>query len=149
VPIGPLSGMDDPLVFSQTWDVTGTHTVEVAVWNCTMAEPVTDVVEVMVEARPVGCVELTGVAIAGPTSGVPGTYTFTVSYEPVSATLPIAYLWDNGDTTATSTRLFSAGTYTLVVTATNCVDVRVVDDHTVTIAEPPTYWYVYLPIVVK
>ncbi len=147
---GPArSGMDDPLLFTATFAVTGTHTVEVAAWNCAMAGPATDTVEVVVEPYPDLCEPLTGITIAGPAGGLPGTYTFTTAYEPLSATMPIAYLWDNGDTTDTSIRLLAAGTYTLTVTATNCLDVTVTDMHIVVIGAPPRYWYVYLPVVVK
>jgi PKD repeat protein len=146
---GPAqAGSADPLTFTETFAVTGTHTVAFAAWNCGMVDPVTDLVTVTVVARPANCTGLTGVTISGPVTGTPGLYTFTLSYEPVSATLPIGYLWDNGDTTITSTRLLNAGTYTLVVTATNCVDVSVVDTHTITVAEPQR-WSIYLPLVVK
>ena len=37
--------------FTHTFAVTGTYTVEIAVWNCAMTEPVTDQVTVTVSAR--------------------------------------------------------------------------------------------------
>jgi len=133
----------------RTFALTGTHAVEVAAWNCAMAEPTTDTVEVVVEPHPLFCEPLTEITIAGPTNGQPGTYTFTTSYAPPSATLPIGYLWDDGDSAAASTRLLGVGTYTLAVTATNCPYVTVVDTHTVVISALPHYWYVYLPVVFK
>lgn len=78
------------------------------------------------------CVELESVSIAGAAS-VPGVYTFTASYLPSSATAP-TYLWDNGDTGASSSRTLAVGVHTLMVTATNACSVRT-DTHVVTITE--------------
>jgi PKD repeat protein len=49
----PVTGTDslDPLALSYTYDSTGTYTVEIGVWNCAMTEPVTDTIEIGVEAR--------------------------------------------------------------------------------------------------
>jgi hypothetical protein len=68
---------------------------------------------VLTTTAVVGCIDLTGITIAGPVSGLPGVYTFTTSYEPITATLPIVYLWDNGDTTADSVRTLGEDSYTL------------------------------------
>ncbi len=143
-PVGGSSGAD-PLLLHYGYTATGTYTVEIAVQNCAMAEPVTDTVVVVVR-EPGVCVDLTGITIAGPTSGVPGVYTFTTSYEPADATPPIAYLWDNGDTTAGSVRTLGLGVHTLVVTATNCLSALQMDIHTIVITAPPAYM-IYLPLV--
>jgi carboxypeptidase T len=42
----PLTDTDDPLDFSLTFNTTGTHTVEISVWNCAMTVPVTSSLEV-------------------------------------------------------------------------------------------------------
>ena len=148
---GPtLSSGLDPLVFTHTFDLTGTHEVGIAVWNCDMqpADAVTDAVTLVVY-EPGVCVPLTGITILGPTSGEPGVYTFTTAYEPPAATLPIGYLWDNGDVTAFSVRNLVAGTHTLTVTASNCTDTVVLDTHIVVIQEPVTYYYIYLPVILR
>jgi subtilisin-like proprotein convertase family protein len=94
------------------------------------------------------CIDLTGITIDGPVSGGMGMYLFTTSYEPADATLPIAYEWDNGDTTAESTRYLMPGTYTLSVQATNCTSTVVTDTHTIVITAPPSY-KIYLPLVYR
>jgi len=146
----PASGSDiaDPLLFTHSYTAVGSYTVEFAAWNCAMQEPVTDTVVVIVR-EPGTCVDLTAITIAGPTSGAPGVYTFTTSYEPPDATPPIGYLWDNGDSTAFSIRNLDVGTHTLIITATNCTDTVVLDDHVIVIEIPVTYSYLYLPIIVK
>jgi len=49
----PQAGSTDPFTFSHTFPVTGSYTIEVAVWNCGMdqAEAVTDTLEVQVVER--------------------------------------------------------------------------------------------------
>jgi hypothetical protein len=93
------------------------------------------------------CIPLVDITIEGPTDGYPGVYTFTTSYEPITATPPIAYGWDNGDITSDTVRFLDMGIYTLTVTATNCIEVLVTDTHTIVIAESVSR--VYLPIVLK
>jgi hypothetical protein len=145
----PASGNSgaDPLLFTYSYTAVNTYTVEIAVWNCTMVEPVVDMVEVVVR-EPGSCVDLTGITIAGPTSGEPGMYTFTTSYLPLDATPPIVYLWDNGDTMAGSVRALGVGSHTLVVTATNCASALVTDTHTIVITAPAGY-AIYLPVVYR
>ncbi len=84
------------------------------------------------QARPAGlgydlgadecylCYPLTGANITGPTHVYSGFYTFTVHYSPPTATQPIGYLWDDGDTLSTTVRDLDLGVHTLTVTATNC-----------------------------
>ena len=90
------------------------------------------------------CVSLAGITIVGETGGGPGVYTFGTVYEPTSATWPISYLWDNGDTVSTSIRSLSVGTYTLAVTATNCSTGMALDTHVVVIEHT-----IYLPVVFR
>jgi uncharacterized cupin superfamily protein len=126
----------DPLVFTRTFGITGTHAVTVAVWNCAMSTPVTDVVTLTVYAQDV-CVDLTSVTIDGATSGYPGTYTFTTDYEPSGASTPISYTWQDGSIGNTLVDDLDVGTHTLVVTATNCASALVTDDHEIVITAAP------------
>ncbi len=83
------------------------------------------------------CIPPTAVAIQGPSSGLPGVYTFTAPWQPLTATLPIALQWDNGDTTSSSQRSWSqTGVYTLSVTATGCA-ASITDTHTITLTDEP------------
>ncbi len=130
-----MTSSTNPLVFTETFATTGTHTVLIAVWNCTMTESdaVTDVITVTAYA-PGTCVNLDSVTIGGQSTGTPGTYTFTTTYLPTGATLPFSYTWDNGDTTETSIRNLSLGTHTLMVTMTNACS-TVTDTHTIVITD--------------
>jgi uncharacterized repeat protein (TIGR01451 family) len=137
---------DDPLTgITHTFAATGSYDVEIAVWNCEMSEPATDTVEVMVSEYGT-CVDLTDIAIKGDRMGYSSTYTFTTTYSPSNATLPISYTWDNGDITSTTVRTLDVGTHTLAVTATNCSDVLVTDTYTTTIMSSHN---IYLPLVLK
>jgi hypothetical protein len=50
-----LTSAKDPLTFHHAFATAGTHTVQIAVWNCRMleAQAVKDSVEIMVLPRPV------------------------------------------------------------------------------------------------
>ncbi|MFN2168115.1 MAG: hypothetical protein ACK2U9_17880, partial [Anaerolineae bacterium] len=48
----PLTATANPLTFASNFGATGTHTLEIQVWNCAMTVPVTDSVEVVVVAPP-------------------------------------------------------------------------------------------------
>ncbi|MGC8958383.1 MAG: hypothetical protein ACP5OO_01175, partial [Chloroflexia bacterium] len=67
------------------------------------------------------CVPLAGVDISGPGAllvGEEGTY--RASPQPITATLPITFTWDNGTLGPTAVYSWTLpGTYTLTVTATN------------------------------
>lgn len=131
----------EPLAFSHTFTTTGTHTVAVAVavWNCAMSEAqaITDALAVQIYS-PGTCIGLQKITISGPSSGFPDTYTFSTSYQPPDASLPISYLWDNGDQEAISTRSLDVGIHDTSVTATNCITASVTDSHTITISPGPT-----------
>jgi hypothetical protein len=141
----PALSSDDPLTtpLDHTFTTTGTYDVEIAIWNCDMAEAVTSVVTLTVYAQSV-CVDLTEITIHGDESGTPGVYTFTASYEPSDATPPIAYLWNNGDDAAISVQSLDVGTHTVTVTATNCTTALVTDTHTIVIQN-----CIYLPLVLR
>jgi len=143
-----LEGSDvaDPLVLTHTFGTTGTFGVEVSAWNCEMAVPVTDSLTITIY-EPGTCVDLAEVTIHGATAGWPGIYTFTTSYEPLGASWPMTFTWDNGDTKAFSVRNLAVGTYTLAVTAENWCNSLVTDTHTIAIDQPP--FGVYLPLVLK
>jgi uncharacterized repeat protein (TIGR01451 family) len=130
----PMTATADPLVFTQTFATTGTHTVEIHAWNCGMTTQVTDVITLTVREQGV-CVDLTSVTIHGATSGYPNNYTFTTRYKPGDASIPISYTWDDGSNGNTSVRYLSVGTYTLGVTATNSCSTgpAVTDSHEIII----------------
>ena len=78
----------DPLPFTHTYAVTGTFTVLIEAWNKGMSEPVTDSLNINVYDVGV-CVPLTNISIQGAAEGTPGVYTFTTTYEPPDASLPV------------------------------------------------------------
>jgi hypothetical protein len=99
-----------------SWEEPGIYTVVVTGTNCEGGSVVTDSLEVSVT-----CVALTEASIDGPTDllvGEAGVY--TVDWLPENATAP-AFEWIDG-TTGISTTLSwdEAGSYTVVVTGTNC-----------------------------
>ncbi|MBU0510203.1 MAG: PKD domain-containing protein, partial [Chloroflexi bacterium] len=143
----PITGTSsfDPLLLTHTFAATGTYTVAIDVWNLGMTIPVTDAVSVTVY-EPSVCVDLTNITINGAAGGEPGMYTFTASYEPAGASLPVTYLWDNDDTTAASTRTLGTGTHNLAVTATNCTAASVGDEHTIVITN---VFNIFLPLVTR
>jgi subtilisin family serine protease/PKD repeat protein len=135
----------DPLVLTYTFRATGTFDVQVGAWNCDMEAPATGTVTLTVYEQGV-CVDLSSVTVWGPTSGTIGIYTFHTTYEPLNATQPITYTWDDGGGGATHVRPLGWGTHTLVVTATNCAPAVVTGTHTVVITGQRP---VYLPLVVR
>jgi hypothetical protein len=96
-----------------SWTVTGTHVVAVTATNA--FGQAQDALTVSVFYQP-----LQGAAIAGPQGVlVSQTATYQAIPEPITASLPITFTWDNG--TAGPTAAYSwtlTGTYTLTVTAT-------------------------------
>ncbi|MCP4541842.1 MAG: PKD domain-containing protein [Chloroflexi bacterium] len=146
-PVVTNTTSDNPFGIENTFVGTGTHTVEVAFWNCNMlpAYAITDAITLTVRALG-ECVDLDSVTIAGDTSGAPGTYTFTTSYLPFDASIPITYTWDDSGYADTSIRSLGTGPHTLMVTATNpCTAAPVTDDHRIVISG----YDIYLPIVMR
>ncbi len=128
-PSAPASSSADLLTatLDHIFALTGTHTVEIAVWNCDMSEPVTATVDVVV-SKGGTCVDLTDIAIESQTTSYLGGYTFTTSYQPPNATLPITYTWTFEDDTppisgiemnAVSHTYHAADSYTVTLKATN------------------------------
>jgi PKD repeat protein len=74
------------------------------------------------------CTGLTDIAIGGPEQllvGETGDYSATIL--PVDASAPVSLLWDNGETSPeTSYTWDMPGSYTVVITGTNCDDTSVV-----------------------
>jgi CSLREA domain-containing protein len=90
------------------------------------------------------CTPVGGVTISGPTVGGVGVAVcFTATVTPGNATLPIDYLWDpvpdgQGNSYVCYT-WFSAGTYVITVTASNCSGAGQAEDtHTITIGDACT-----------
>jgi len=102
------------------------------------------------------CVGLTGVSIAGPTTGTVGVvYAFTATVAPPSASPPITYTWDPAPApgslllpggSATIYVWDAAGDYTITLTATNCGGS---DTATHTIHVESRAQYIYLPLVLR
>ncbi len=127
-----------------SWAVPGLYTVAVTASNSCGA--VTGTLDVLVSSQ---CISLTGVSISGPASltvGEEGTY--LASPEPPTATHP-AYLWDDGTLAATAVYSWTLpGSYTVTVTATNCLSVVVRADRPVTVTSGQQF-RIYLPLVFK
>jgi subtilisin family serine protease len=129
-----------------SWPEPGDYTVVVTATNCDGAV-VTDTFDVTVIAP---CVEVISATISGPEALLVGEMgTFSVTLEPPDATPPIDILWSNGMTgTSTTYSWDEPGTYTVVVTATNCEGAALATG-TLEVAVTQPMHYVYLPIVVK
>jgi hypothetical protein len=129
-----------------SWPEAGDYTVVVTATNCDGAV-VTDTFDVTVIAP---CVEVISATISGPEALLVGEMgTFSVTLEPPDATPPIDILWSNGMTgTSTTYSWDEPGTYTVVVTATNCEGAALATG-TLEVAVTQPMHYVYLPIVVK
>jgi subtilisin family serine protease len=96
------------------------------------------------------CLGLEDVSITGPLRQFvdqPGEYSYTVF--PVTATLPITVEWSNGTTGTTASYAWGAtGTYTIIITATNCEGTDPVSGVLeVQVLEVDTT--VYLPIILR
>jgi immune inhibitor A len=126
-----------------SWTVPGAYDVVVTASNC-YAAVVTDTFPVLVTRE---CVSLTGVSISGPLAlqvGQEGTYLATPA--PPTATNP-AYLWSDGSTGDSAVYSWTqAGTYTVTVTATNCVHAVVSDSLAVVVTGE---YRIYLPLIVR
>jgi len=87
-------------------------------------------------------IAVTGALITGVTTGTIATpYSFTASYTPINATLPVTYTWSttnlvSGQGTATAVYQWSApGTYTISVTIANIIGAAT-DTHTIIMCQP-------------
>jgi PKD repeat protein len=132
----------DPLPLTHTFATTGTHLVEIGVWNTGMSQSVTDTVPIIVEKAPLPPTYLT---ITGPSSGTIYTaYIFTVTVNP-TATTPITYQWYvEGQQTITHSSsvsdtailsLTTTGPRTISVTVSNALGV-LVSTHNIVVNGP-------------
>jgi hypothetical protein len=133
--------------------VTGPQVITVTAENC--GGVVSDTHVITISAPPPPCYALTDVDITGPMTGTTGVaYVFTTTIAPPTATLPITYTWSPEPDAGQSSPVViytwtTTGTKAITVTAENCGRV-VSDTHTITIATPPPTWrYIYLPLVMK
>ena len=106
-----------------SWAEPGQYTVVVTATNCLDTAIVTASLTVEVL-----CVELTGVTITGPVELLAGeTGIYSVTLEPPTATPPFDLMWSNGTAGASAAYSWAEpGQYTVVVTATNCLDTAIV-----------------------
>lgn len=167
----PVEGVssDDPLAMNHTFTETGPYSIEIAVWNCDMAEPATGTVQVVVSEYPV-CMDVGGVELALLTGGDIYTNTlvqFSAGISPADASKPYAYTINYDDRTlpldATSSddplnlkhTFATPGSYNVGIAVWNCdmeVGEAVEDTVAVTVATPapaPLEFRVYLPVVMR
>ena len=83
------------------------------------------------------------------TTGV--SYTFTSAYSPVTATLPITYVWSPipalGQGTNTGTYTWTAGeTYVISITVSNAASKSITDTHQISIEYSD---FLYLPVIIR
>ena len=143
-----LSGSSslDPLLLEHAYTLPGDYTVEVNVQNAVMAEPVADILDIVVAMTPTA-------PVADFTSNSPVQIGQAVQFTNLtSGSLPMTYLWDFGDGTGSSTEANPSytyaviGTYTVTLTATNDVDE---DSITKTVMVLTTVIKVFLPLTSK
>ena len=153
-PGGVMTSSADPLLFTDTFATTGTHTVEIAVWNCAMteAQAVTDSVVVTVSEKPAICVEVTGVDLTLLTGGDIYTDTivqFSADITPDNADKPYTYTIVYGDGVSTTTTssadplalshtFATTGVFTVEIGVWNCsmsASQAVTDSVVVTVSE--------------
>ncbi len=88
------------------------------------------------------------VAPPQPIAGQP--VTFTASYTPLIATLPVSITWSLGGTGLTTTHTFSTvDVYTVTVMAANPYGQTIWSQAIETLPQPTAEWYIYLPIVIR
>ncbi len=143
----PLSGQGT-LTATYRWTTTGTKTINFRVQNC--GGTVTATHDISISKPPTSCEAITGVTLAGPTSGEPNTtYAFTATVQPANASTPINYTWSSdglvsGQGTSHATYRWSqAGSYQVTVVAGNCGGTAN-DALSISIGR-----YLYLPLVVR
>jgi hypothetical protein len=122
-----------------TWATSGTYVITVTAENCAGTAVATHTISISGTA-PICPNPLTGVSIAGPTSGFVGfPYDFAASVQPSNATLPITFTWTplpgNGQGTPSATYSWTtSGTQTITVSAANCGG-SASDEYTITIRD--------------
>jgi hypothetical protein len=124
-----------------SWTTTGTYSLAVTATNgCGQAQDSFSVT--------VFCQAIEGLDVSGPlTLQVDQVGTFRASPQPITASLPLTYSWDNGATGASASYSWPAtGTYTLTVSGTNvCGGVQVTSRQVDVLAEWPHS--AYLPLI--
>jgi hypothetical protein len=126
-----------------SWTTIGTHTLAVSAGNACgeVREPLN---------ISVFCQEMEGAVVSGPpTLLVDQVGTYRASPQPITASIPLTFTWDNG--TAGDEAQYSwamTGTYTLTVTGSNvCGPGPVASWQVQVIAEWP--YSVYLPLILR
>ncbi len=94
------------------------------------------------------CQPLTALVVGGPTTLAPGQIgTYTTTYSPGNASLPVTISWSNGMTGPSATYSWSMpGTYQVSATATNACGQA---QGSITVEVQSTAFNVYLPLIVK
>jgi PKD repeat protein len=152
----------DPLSLSHTYATTGTYTVEIGVWNCDMAMPITATHTVTITTAGI-CLPLTGVdlSIMAGTMQTDTPVRFRADLMPDDATKPYSYTVDYGDGTAPITATSStdpltlthtyntSATYTVEIGVWNCdMTTPITDILDVEIVRAADF-YIYLPLVLR
>lgn len=143
---------------SYTWATTGTKTITLTAENA--AGSATTILDVVISAEPPADVPVTAVSLSGPVTGtITNTYAFTTTAWPMTATVPVTFVWEaTGQTAVTdvsgdiqsnvSFTWVTTGTKVITVTATNVAGSATMT-HTIVITDvpvvPPTMYYLYLP----
>lgn len=147
----PLTGQGTDTA-CYNWPQPGTYQLAVTATNCSGAGQAQDTLTVNVGGA---CVPVTGVDIAGPTTGIVGLpYAFDAVVAPPDAGTPIVYTWfptpTSGQGSAHATYLWdTAGGMSIMVEVSNCGSPDVVYDiHNITITGGTVY-HVYLPAIAK
>lgn len=142
-PLYLWSNGDSAATTVYSWTSPGTYNVVVTATNC-QGVAVGETFPVLVTS---GCISLTGVTIAGPPVLQPGEVGNYMAWPaPPTATNP-AYLWNNGLAGPSAAYSWpAAGSYTVTVTATNCLDVSVTDSLVVQVRSA---YRIYLPLILR
>jgi hypothetical protein len=131
------------------WETPGIQTITVTALNTAGKVTGTHIITIIESGSPPA-----GVAISGPITGTTGvSYSFTATMSPLTAALPITYVWDaSGHSPVTRTGGLSdtvplmwnaPGTQVITVTALNTAG-EVSDTHTIAVDQR-----VFLPAILK
>jgi len=142
-PVTNTADLSDVVTF--TWSTTGSQTITVTAMNAGGTVSDTHATAIVTTPTPT---PPTGVVISGPPTGfVQVGYPFTATVSPVTATLPITYIWQaSGQSPVTNTGGLSdvitftwstTGSQTITVTAMNAGGM-VSDTHATAIVTTPT-----------
>lgn len=147
----------DPLSLDHTFDASGLYTVALVAWNCSIVDPVTDVVTVSVQA-PAACVDASVDDLRSSSPAFVGeSMIFTAT---VSGEAPLVYSWDfeddgtpdlyGPDQEVVSHYYGLAGDYVAVLDVTNqCPSIDSDFIQVVVLASEPGERSLYLPLVIR